>query len=96
MAGSQKSTYTPKSSEISEKTTFTPLVIQDKIDVRIESLVDAHLVYNGLATGQRYEWLRAGAIVSVDEADVSDLLGKRLGGKTCCGSQENKIFQLAK
>lgn len=95
MAGSVKSSYVPKSFD-EEKSKVAPPVTQDRINyVRIQSLVQAHLVYTGRSSGKQYDWLRAGAIVSVDEADVSDLLEKRLGGQSCCGQPDNKVFQLA-
>jgi len=63
--------------------------------VKIQSLIEAHLVYNGKASRRHYEWKRAGEIISVLEEDVPELLEKRLGGKQCCGDQGgNKIFQL--
>lgn len=62
---------------------------------KIRSLIDAHLIYSGQVSGKHYEWSRAGAIVIVDEQDVPELLAKRLGGKTCCGSPDgNQIFEL--
>ena len=82
----------------SVKKEFAPPVIKDKINsrVRVQSLIDAHFKYTGAATREQYEWPKAGSIVSVAEEDVSDLLSKRLGGKSCCGSEDsNKIFQLA-
>lgn len=64
--------------------------------VKVQSLVDAHLIYTGQQSGKSYEWHGAGAIVDVDEQDVSDLLSKRRGKKPCCGEPEQpKIFQLA-
>lgn len=63
--------------------------------IKIRSLIDAHLIYDGRESGQRYEWTRAGAIIEVDEQDVPELLAKRLGGQTCCGNRDgNKIFEL--
>jgi len=71
----------------------------DKInrEVKIQSLIDAHLLYDGKVSKRHYEWTSAGAIVSVDENDVPELLSKRLGGNTCCGGNRdgNQIFQLA-
>ena len=66
-------------------------------EVRVQSLIDAHLVYDGQVSKRHYEWNRAGAIVVVDESDIPELLSKRLGAKTCCGDNRdgNKIFQLA-
>jgi hypothetical protein len=64
--------------------------------IKVQSLVDAHLLYDGQVSGRHYEWHGAGAIVDVDEQDVSELLSKRRGKKPCCGEQEQpKIFQLA-
>lgn len=84
---------------------FTPKVHVEEIapkitintTVNVQSLIDAHLIYTGRESGKQYEWNRAGAIVSVYETDVPELLSKRLGGKPCCGGDEegNRIFQLA-
>jgi len=68
----------------------------DKINIEIQSLIEAHLYYTGQATGQLYEWKRSGDTVLVREEDVPELLKKRLGMKQCCGDQNgNRIFQLA-
>ena len=67
----------------------------DKIKL-IESLLEAHLIYDGKASRRRYEWKRAGDTTPVLEEDVPELLSKRLGAKQCCGSQDgNKIFKIA-
>lgn len=63
--------------------------------VRIESLIDSHFQYIGRGSGKQYEWKRAGDTVLVDVEDVEELLSKRLGTKSCCGNEPNKIFQLA-
>jgi hypothetical protein len=63
--------------------------------VKVQSLMDARMTYTGQASGKSYEWARAGAIVDVDEQDVSELLAKRRGKKSCCGTPEQKVFQLA-
>lgn len=64
--------------------------------IRVQSLVDAHFKYTGRVSGKLYEWPKAGSIVAVQEEDVSDLLSKRLGARSCCGGEDtNKIFQLA-
>lgn len=61
----------------------------------VQSLIDSHFIYSGRISGQRYEWVRAGAIVSVEESDVPYLLEKRLGGSLCCGNRDgNRIFEL--
>ncbi len=64
--------------------------------IRVQSLVDSHLTYYGRVTGVKYVWPCAGSIVAVDEADLSNLLEKRLGGNSCCGNVGgNRIFQIA-
>lgn len=63
--------------------------------IKIQSLIESHIIYSGQVTGQRYEWSKAGAIVEVNELDVPELLAKRLGGSTCCGNKGgNVIFEL--
>ena len=64
--------------------------------VKVQSLIDAHLFYTGKVSQRQYEWQNAGDTVFVLEEDVPELLSKRLGGNTCCGSDPsgNKIFQL--
>ena len=65
------------------------------INIEIQSLIEAHLLYSGKATLRQYEWKKAGDIVNVHTDDVSELLEKRLGMKQCCGDQNgNKIFQI--
>lgn len=62
----------------------------------VQSLIDAHFIYTGQATGKQYEWQTGGSKISVDERDIPELLSKRLGGKTCCGGSDegNRIFEL--
>lgn len=96
MAKSNPSSYTGRVTE-PEKPAVATTVTENTIKyVAVQSLIDAHFVYNGQVSGQRYDWLRAGSIVSVLAEDVSDLLSKRLGAKSCCGGEDtNRIFQLA-
>lgn len=63
--------------------------------VKVQSLVDAHVYYTGQISGELYEWVKAGAIVEVDERDVPELLAKRPGKKPCCGGERKPIFELA-
>lgn len=63
--------------------------------VNIQSLVDAHSIYIGQVSGKQYDWMRAGDIVPVREEDAPDLLLKRRLKKSCCGSGQNQIFQIA-
>lgn len=92
MADDRKDIRTRRVEKVVEE--ITP---PDTINQRIQSLIDAYIVYNGQVTGKRYEWVGAGAIAEVDERDVPELLAKRRGKKPCCGEQERpKIFQLAK
>jgi hypothetical protein len=84
--------------KINEKTVIVGNVLTDKIntEILIESLLDAHLTYEGQISGKPYEWMTAGSITPVLEEDVPALLEKRLGGNPCCGSDPtgNKIFQV--
>ena len=62
---------------------------------KIQSLIEAHLIYAGQISGEQYEWSRAGEVTLVDERDVPELLTKRLGAKLCCGGDDNnRIFQI--
>lgn len=68
----------------------------DTDKINIQSLIEAHLLYDGEVSGRHYEWKRAGDTTPVLKEDVPELLSKRLGMKQCCGSQDgNKIFQIA-
>lgn len=64
--------------------------------VAIQSLFPAHLRYVGAVSGKVYEWPKAGDTVSVDSADVPDLLSKRVGAHGCCGNEQggNVVFQV--
>lgn len=80
-----------KTKRVVAETTPEPIINY----VKIRSLVDAHFTYIGRESGEQYEWKNAGAISSVDERDVPELLTKRLGGKTCCGGSDgNLIFEV--
>lgn len=64
--------------------------------VNIQSLFPAHITYEGAISGQLYVWAKAGAIVSVLEQDVAELLSKRIGRGSCCGNSSgegNAIFK---
>lgn len=82
--------------KITEKTHIVENVLTDRIKyVLIQSLIEAHLAYAGRVSGKQYEWMKSGDTVSVLEEDVPELLEKRLGGNSCCGTPVgNKIFQL--
>ena len=62
----------------------------------VQSIFPAHLKYEGLVTGKSYEWFRSGDVAVVDDADVADLLAKRVGAVGCCGNSPggNIVFQL--
>ena len=66
-------------------------------ELGVQSLYDAHLKYTGAVSGKEYEWSRAGATVMVLAEDVSVLLEKRIGSRSCCGARQggNKIFELS-
>lgn len=63
--------------------------------MKIQSIIDAHLIYIGEVSRRQYEWQRAGDIVEVQKDDVPELLSKRLGKRLCCGqgNDGNRIFQ---
>lgn len=65
--------------------------------IQLRSVYDAHLKITGPVTGEIYEWVRAGSVVSVNELDAPEMLTKRIGGRSCCGgsNQEgNALFEL--
>lgn len=64
-------------------------------DVDIVSLLDARIIVTGTVTGRRYEFARAGAVVSVDVKDKDELLNKKKGRACCGGDSYGNVFQLA-
>lgn len=64
-------------------------------EIKIQSLIDSKLVYEGRSSGKLYEWQRAGDIIAVLEEDVPELLSKRIGQRSCCGEGllGNKVFE---
>jgi hypothetical protein len=86
-----------KSDEVGVETTEKP--VYNKVSetlVKVQSLLDARLVYSGQATGKRYEWTVAGSIVSVAYDDVQQLLAKEINAGCCGGRTKTKIFQIVK
>lgn len=64
----------------------------------IRCRIEAKVIVTGKSTGNTYVFPRAGSVVEVAEADVADLLAKRLGGKSCCGGGNpdgNVMFESA-
>ena len=64
--------------------------------VKVRSLIDGRLLYDGKVSNRHYEWSHAGATIDVLSEDVPELLSKRLGGNLCCGGSRdgNKIFEV--
>ena len=62
----------------------------------VQSVFPAHLKYTGVSSGKLYEWYKSGDVVSVDDADVDDLIAKRIGQRGCCGDNlyGNPVFIL--
>lgn len=60
---------------------------------KVQSLVEARLIYTGAVTGVQYVWATAGMVVNVDERDVPDLLEHNMGTISCCGggNSGNKV-----
>lgn len=59
--------------------------------------IDARAEYTGKVSGRQYLWHKAGDTHPVEEADVPDLIRRRLGRKFCCGNgiDSNTIFEIA-
>lgn len=62
-------------------------------NVKLQSLRDAHIQYDGQVTGEHYEWMRAGSIQAVDALDAPYLLEKRIKAQSCCSGSDMPIFQ---
>lgn len=65
--------------------------------IAIRSIYDSTMRYTGRASGEAYTWAKIGDSVLVATEDVSFLLEKRLGSRSCCGGVNqdgNKIFEL--
>ena len=80
------------------------LVISDNLQYtqseqkRVQSIFPARLIYVGQISGKQYIWDKAGDVVDVNIEDVDDLLSKKLGEGSCCGSSQkgNPLFTLEK
>lgn len=64
-------------------------------EVDIVNLLDAKVIVTGTVTGKRYEFARAGAVISVDVRDKDELLNKTKGRACCGGNSNSNVFQLA-
>lgn len=64
---------------------------------KLTLLIDAKVRVRGVISGRQYEFSGAGSSADVDIRDVDDLLGKRQGGRQCCGGSDigNQVFQLS-
>lgn len=61
--------------------------------VKLQSLRDARLLYDGRVSGKHYEWQRAGSIQVVDALDAPDLLSKHIKTHSCCSGSDVAVFQ---
>lgn len=61
--------------------------------VKLQSMVDARLLYDGRTSGKHYEWQRAGSVQVVDDLDAPDLLSKRIKTQSCCSGSDVAVFQ---
>jgi len=61
--------------------------------VELQLQISAKVKLTGKVSGKQYVWPKAGAIVSVDERDVEELLTKKLGSNPCCGGSINWLFK---
>jgi len=57
---------------------------------------DLVLTCAGAVTGIIYQFNRAGSIVEVDRRDVENMLSKRRGTASCCGSYSSPYFEIAR
>lgn len=64
---------------------------KDTVPLRLR--IPARYIAVGSVTGNRYEWQRAGDVVSVDSSDADVLLAKVVRG-LCCSGTENNVFEL--
>jgi hypothetical protein len=71
-----------------------PATIPYNETVKLQSLLDARILYIGQVTQRHYEWNRAGSIVAVDAADAPSLLSKRIKSQSCCNGSDNAVFQI--
>ena len=89
---------------ISKQGLDEPLVISSDVPynqieqtrVNVVNIFPAKLIYTGLVTGEPYEWSGPGSIVSVNSEDLADLLSKKIGESSCCGSSSkgNPLFEV--
>lgn len=82
---------TPKN--VNKDTFEEELKVSYNSGVKLQSLLDAHILYTGQVTGKSYEWVRAGSVVVVDEQDAPTLLKKRIKVHSCCNGSDNAVFQ---
>lgn len=61
--------------------------------VKLQSQLDARLLYTGQVTGKSYEWTRAGSVVEVDALDAPYLLSKRTKKQSCCSGSDIAVFK---
>ena len=65
--------------------------------IKVQSLWPARLVVRGTPSGEEYVWPKAGAIETVNPADVDFLMSKNRGkvpsdGRGCCGGEGTRIY----
>ncbi len=65
--------------------------------IKVQSLWPARLVVRGTPSGEEYVWPKAGAIETVNPADVDFLMSKNRGkvpsdGRGCCGGDGIRIY----
>ena len=82
-----------KTNTVSNVAVEQPLAPVYNSTVKLQSLRDAHIAYDGQLTGKHYEWNRAGSIQEVDANDAPYLLEKRIKTQSCCAVNDTAIFQ---
>lgn len=78
-----------------------PTTLENTIDteydrVGLRLIYPGRVIYDGLVTGEHYEWSETGIVVMVSKLDVDALLNKLIGGPGCCGGnlEGNRLFEL--
>lgn len=66
--------------------------LYNSTSVKLQSNIDAHVLYTGQVTKRQYEWARAGSIASVDGLDAPYLLEKHIKTQSCCSESDIAVF----
>lgn len=68
--------------------------VQSPSFVPLRLKIDVRYIAQGSVTGDRYEWDRAGSVVSVHPDDAGALLAKQTARSCCSGTPQMHIFEI--